>query len=139
MLFRSGWILVFKSPAPDIEPDILNIKIQPTEGVYLQFNIKKPGESVDVIQAKMDFCQSCSSVNQTNTPEAYERLIAACIKGERSWFSKWDQIEASWKYVDAIRDKYRLGGVPIHVYKPGSDGPDAAEQLLNSYGHSWFD
>ena len=48
--------VVFKSPAPDIEPDILNIKIQPTEGVYLQFNIKKPGESVDVIQAKMDFC-----------------------------------------------------------------------------------
>lgn len=131
--------VVFKSPAPDIEPDILNIKIQPTEGVYLQFNIKKPGESVDVIQAKMDFCQSCSSVNQTNTPEAYERLIAACFKGERSWFSKWDQIEASWKYVDAIRDKYRLGGIPIHVYKPGSDGPDAAEQLLNSYCHSWFD
>lgn len=35
--------VVFKSPVPGVEPDILNIKIQPTEGVYLQFNIKKPG------------------------------------------------------------------------------------------------
>lgn len=131
--------VVFKSPVPDIEPDILNIKIQPTEGVYLQFNIKRPGESVDVIQAKMDFCQSCSFVNQTNTPEAYERLIAACIRGERSWFSKWDQIEASWRYVDAIRELYRKGGVPVRAYEPGSDGPVEAEQLLERNGHSWFD
>lgn len=131
--------VVFKSPVPDIEPDILNIKIQPTEGVYLQFNIKRPGESVDVIQAKMDFCQSCSFVNQTNTPEAYERLIAACIRGERSWFSKWDQIEASWRYVDAIRELYRKGGVPVRAYEPGSDGPAEAEQLLGRNGHSWFD
>ena len=33
---------------------VLNIKIQPTEGVYLQFNIKKPGEEDEIAQAKMD-------------------------------------------------------------------------------------
>lgn len=131
--------VVFKSPAPGVEQNILNIKIQPTEGVYLQFNIKKPGESDDIIQAKMDFCQSCSFINQMNTPEAYERLIGACFRGERSWFSQWDQIETSWKYVDRIREQYRAGGLPIHSYKPGSDGPAAAEELLAHYGHSWFD
>lgn len=36
-------VVVFKRPSADVEPDILTIKIQPTEGVYLQFNIKKPG------------------------------------------------------------------------------------------------
>ena len=79
--------VVFKSPLPGLEPNILNIKIQPTEGVYLQFNIKKPGESDDTIQAKMDFCQSCLQINQMNTPEAYRRLIGACILGNRAWFS----------------------------------------------------
>ena len=78
--------VVFKSPAPGLESNILNIKIQPTEGVYLQFNIKKPGETEEIIQAKMDFCQSCSYVNRMNTPEAYERLLGACMRGERSWF-----------------------------------------------------
>ena len=40
--------VVFKSPAPGLESNILNIKIQPTEGVYLQFNIKKPGETEEL-------------------------------------------------------------------------------------------
>ena len=77
---------MFKSPSPEAESNILNIRIQPTEGVYLQFNIKRPGETEEIIQAKMDFCQSCSVEHHLNTPEAYERLIGACFKGERSWF-----------------------------------------------------
>ncbi|MDO4275810.1 MAG: glucose-6-phosphate dehydrogenase [Eubacteriales bacterium] len=131
--------VVFKSPLPGVENNILNIKIQPTEGVYLQFNIKRPGEAEDIIQAKMDFCQSCSIVHQTNTPEAYERLLGACFRGERSWFSQWDQIEASWKYVDDIREKYRRGQLPVYEYEPGSTGPEAASELLSLNGHSWFD
>lgn len=131
--------VVFKSPAAGMEPNILNIKIQPTEGVYLQFNIKRPGETEDIIQAKMDFCQSCSFINQMNTPEAYERLIGACIRGERSWFSQWDQVESSWRYVDAIRDMYQDAGLPVYPYSPGGDGPDMAANLLRGYGHAWFD
>ncbi len=131
--------VVFKASSPGMESNILNIKIQPTEGVYLQFNIKKPGESEDIIQAKMDFCQSCSYINQLNTPEAYERLIGACIRGERSWFSQWDQVEESWRYVDAIREQYHKSGLPVYEYSQGSGGPKAASVLLESHGHSWFD
>lgn len=131
--------VVFKSPAPGLEQNILNVKIQPTEGVYLQFNIKKPGESDDIIQAKMDFCQSCSFINQMNTPEAYERLIGACFRGERSWFSQWDQIETSWKYVDQIRGQYHAEGCALHPYEPGTGGPAAAAELLARYKHEWFD
>ena len=131
--------VVFKSPLPGLEPNILNIKIQPTEGVYLQFNIKKPGESDDTIQAKMDFCQSCLQINQMNTPEAYERLIGACILGNRAWFSQWDQIETSWNYVDTIRKMYAERGLLAYPYPAGSNGPVEADRLLEKYGHAWFD
>ena len=131
--------VVFKRPAPGIEPDILNIKIQPTEGVYLQFNIKKPGETEEVIQAKMDFCQSCSVANRINTPEAYERLLGACMREERSWFSQWDQVETSWKYVDTIRQQYKEKGLASYPYSPGSAGPKEADNLLKKYGHTWFE
>ena len=131
--------VVFKAALPGLESNILNIKIQPTEGVYLQFNIKRPGESDDIIQAKMDFCQSCSYINQLNTPEAYERLIGACIRGERSWFSQWDQVETSWRYVDTIREQYHKSGLPVYEYSQGSSGPKAASRLLKSHGHAWFD
>lgn len=53
--------VVFRRPSPDVAHDVLLIKIQPTEGVYLQFNIKRPGDTDEVAQAKMDFCQSCRS------------------------------------------------------------------------------
>lgn len=127
--------VVFKSPVAGVEKDILNIKIQPTEGVYLQFNIKKPGETEEIIQAKMDFCQSCSYVNRMNTPEAYERLLGACMRGERSWFSQWDQVETSWRYVDEVREMYRKKGLPTYIYEQGSDGPEEAEALLYQGGN----
>lgn len=132
-------VVVFKSPIPDMEPDILNIKIQPTEGVYLQFNIKKPGETTEITQAKMNFCQNCLAANRLNTPEAYERLLAACIRGECAWFSQWDQVETSWNYMDNVRDQYRREGLPYCSYAPGSSGPKEAEVLLLRYGHTWFE
>ncbi len=95
--------VIFRRPDPETEPDILLIKIQPTEGIYLRFNIKRPGDSEEVITASMDFCQNCILENQVNTPEAYERLLTACIEGERSWFSQWDQIEISWNYIEQLK------------------------------------
>ena len=131
--------VVFKSPVEGVEPDILNIKIQPTEGVYLQFNIKRPGETEEIVQAKMDFCQNCSLANRMNTPEAYERLLGACMRGERSWFSQWDQVETSWRFVDQVREAYRQKGLPAYPYSQGSSGPEEADRLLSQHGHSWFE
>ena len=85
-------VVTFRRPRPDVAHNVLVIRIQPTEGVYLQFNIQKPGDTTDITQAKMDFCQSCLLENRINTPEAYERLIGACIRGEHFWFSQWDPV-----------------------------------------------
>lgn len=130
--------VVFRRPYPEVEPNILIIKIQPTEGVYLQFNIKRPGDTEDIIPANMDFCQNCSLIHQLNTPEAYERLITACIQGERSWFSQWDQIELSWNYISRLRELYAEQSLPLYTYAPGTPGPVQADLLLGKYGHQWL-
>lgn len=85
----------------------------------------------------MDFCQNCDLVNRMNMPEAYERLLGACMRGERSWFSQWDQVEASWNFVDTVREKYREKGLPVYGYEPGSDGPGEDRELLERFGNSW--
>lgn len=131
--------IVFKSPAPEIQSNILNVKIQPTEGVYLQFNIKKPGESEDIVETRMDFCQSCSLENQMNTPEAYERLLGACMRSERAWFSRWKQIKTSWNYVENIRNLYHKKKLPVYSYEQGSRGPKEADEMLGEFGHVWFE
>lgn len=131
--------IVFRAPRPGVEPNILIIKIQPTEGVYLQFNIKRPGDTDDLIPAKMDFCQNCNLIHQLNTPEAYERLITACIAGERFWFSQWDQIELSWNYIKGLKRRHREAELPVLPYAPGSRGPDAAQTLLGRTGRRWYE
>ena len=130
--------VIFRRPYQEVEPNILIIKIQPTEGVYLQFNIKRPGDSEDIIPAKMDFCQNCSLIHQLNTPEAYERLITACMAGERSWFSQWDQIEFSWNYISHLKELHSAKRLPVYPYRPGTRGPAEADRMLEQYGHSWL-
>lgn len=130
-------IITFKRVMPDVDPNILIIKIQPNEGVYVRFNIKKPGNSEDIVPASMDFCQSCLDINRINTPEAYERLLLAVMQQDSSWFSKWDQIEASWQYVEELKQRYHKENLPIYDYLSYSSGPQAADVLLSKHQHAW--
>ena len=129
--------IVFRQTFISAPRNILIIKIQPNEGVHLQFNVKTPGDTDEITQAKMDFSQSSSISSRINTPEAYERLITACIKGERSWFSQWDQIETSWDFVEHLKDLYRWDKLPVFTYEQGSDGPAEADNLLKRFGDEW--
>lgn len=130
--------VIFRRPYSGVEPNVLIIKIQPTEGVYLQFNIKRPGDTDDIIPTKMDFCQNCNLVHQLNTPEAYERLITACMEGERSWFSQWDQIERCWNYISRLKELYSHKALPVYPYTPGTPGPGESDRLLEKHGHQWL-
>ena len=129
----------FKRVRHDIEPNVLRIMIQPTEGVDFRFNIKQPGESKTIIPAEMNFCQSCNIEFHRNTPEAYERLLAACMQGDQAWFSQWDQIEASWAFVEELKQVAAAAKIPVYEYAEGSRGPQAAEDLLAQDGLKWIE
>lgn len=117
-------------------PNQLVIKIQPTEGVYLRFNTKKPGQSNEAIPVSMDFCQNCAI--GYSEPEAYERLLHDAMHGEKSLFTRWDEVEYSWKFVDAIQRAWEMKKPDFPNYEPGSFGPEAAEKLLERDGRSWW-
>lgn len=121
-------IIRFKSISGEPE-NILRIKVQPDEGVYFQFNAKKPGTENELQTVSMDFCQNCVIENRMNTPEAYERLLYACMNDDRSLFSKWDQIETSWDFMyEIIQKKSQL---PLHRYPQNSAGPESALTLTD--------
>ncbi len=112
-------VIVFKAVSEGVAPDTLTFKVQPTEGVYLEFNIKEPGDSSDIIKANMDFCQSCNIVYRMNTPEAYERLLLAAINSDNTWFSPWEQIELCWSYIENLKQLYFKEGLLVEKYKTG--------------------
>lgn len=120
----------------DLKPNLLVIKVQPKEGVMFQFNAKKPGTGNEIVPVQMDFCQNCSMEN--DSPEAYERLIAEVIRGDSTLFTRWDEVEFSWKYVDDVTRIWRSENAQFPNYESGTWGPDAAHELLSRDGRQWW-
>ena len=79
----------------------LTIRISPDDGVDLTINSKEPGlkENLNVVNLSY---QTPASV-EGNIPEAYEKLILDIVEGSRTLFTRWDEIEASWHFIDQVK------------------------------------
>jgi glucose-6-phosphate 1-dehydrogenase len=128
-------VLYFKDGAKQ-EPNLLVIRIQPDVGVLFQFNTKDSGTQRDIVTTKMDTCYACPA--QGNTPEAYERLLYDILRGDATLFSRWDEVEASWKLADSII-AHRKDACCSPNYAAGTMGPQEADALLARDGHKWRD
>lgn len=137
IIFKKSYYSLFASEACPIclENDLLIIRIQPDEGVALQFNCKVPGTNNIVRPVKMDF--RYDSYFKTTTPEAYERLLCDCILGDRTLFTSSDEVMASWKLFTPILKSWEKEEVDFPNYRSGSSGPKQADELLQRDGRSW--
>lgn len=117
-------------------PNQLVIHVQPMEGVYFQFNAKKPGEKNTIIPVEMDFCQNCQV--GINSPEAYERLLYDVILGDATLFARWDEVLYSWTYIDSILEAWQKEQPNFPNYESGTYGPKEAEQLLLKDQKEWI-
>ena len=126
----------YRNKFEDLNPDLLVIRIQPAEGVFLRFNAKKPGAEQKIVPVNMDFCQNCGM--DFNTPGAYERLIKDLFAGDSTLFTRWDEVEYSWKFVDQISEIIQKQDYDFPNYEAGSRGPKAAEHLLAKDGRKWW-
>ena len=73
-----------------------------------------------------------------NSPEAYERLILDCMEGDMTNFTHWEEVAASWKFVDCIRQAWdNEASVQFPNYPAGSSGPQESFDLLAQDGRCW--
>ncbi|HPG42397.1 MAG TPA: glucose-6-phosphate dehydrogenase [Acholeplasmataceae bacterium] len=79
----------------------LYIKIAPLDGVGLILNSKVPGLRDDVEEVELEYCVACKAVG--NLSEAYEKLLKDITEHHKTLFTRWDEIELSWKFIDAIK------------------------------------
>ena len=83
----------------------------------------------------MDFCHDC--LFGFNTPEAYEKLIHDAIICDKTLFTRWDEVENSWKIIDPIAKYYENPKVKPLVYDVGGWGPDKSKKLIEKDGFHW--
>jgi glucose-6-phosphate 1-dehydrogenase len=66
----------------------------------------------------------------------YETLLYDVLIGDQTLFQRADQIEGGWAAVKPLQDAWSKKGKP-DLYKAGSDGPEAAAELLTRDSRSW--
>jgi glucose-6-phosphate 1-dehydrogenase len=121
---------------PKLDANAITLRLQPNEGIYLRFNGKVPGTSVQVRPVRMHF--SYDSEFGAYTPEAYERLLLEAIAGDATLFIRRDEVETAWAIVDPIRQAWEsLPLTESEFYPAGSWGPHASDALLAERGHTW--
>jgi glucose-6-phosphate 1-dehydrogenase len=73
-----------------------------------------------------------------SSPEAYERLLLDVMAGDATLFMRRDSVEASWKWITPVLDRWaELGAAPLPTYGPGDWGPPEAAQLIERTGRRW--
>jgi glucose-6-phosphate 1-dehydrogenase len=119
-----------------MNPNWMVVRIQPDEGIALEFAAKRPGPSVSLETVSMDFCYAEYFKTAPNT--GYETLLYDCMIGDATLFQRADNIEAGWEAVQPILDAW-AAHVPRDFpnYAPGSSGPAAADELLARDGRTW--
>jgi glucose-6-phosphate 1-dehydrogenase len=118
------------------EPNVLSIRIQPDEGISLKFFSKVPGPTMELLPVPMEFRYGTSF--GAEPPEAYERLILDCLLGDGTLFTRGDEVEASWSFIDRIEKAWSsLPAPPFPNYAAGTWGPADADRLIETDGRVW--
>jgi glucose-6-phosphate 1-dehydrogenase len=121
----------------DLPPNLLVIEVQPSEGLYFQINAKRPGNVFAMERIELNYCQNCRTSG--NVPEAYERLLLEALHGNAALFTRWDELEHAWSFVDSVETACRDLPVELPNYAAGTRGPAAADRLIQSDGRNWWE
>jgi glucose-6-phosphate 1-dehydrogenase len=135
--FRRAPLALFaRAGAPQVDPNVLAIRVQPDEGILLRFGAKVPGQGLQIRTVNMDFRYGSSFA--VDSPDAYETLLLDAMIGDASLFTRDDEVERAWTILDPILDAWAAGqGGPLHFYAAGTWGPPAADELLERDGRAW--
>lgn len=134
IIFKTSQSRLFKDKDCGMEPNVLIYRIQPNEGIVLKILTKKPGHTIELEEQFMQFCYR-QNHRSHYIPDPYERLILDAIKGDQTFFNDAAEVEAQWRFIDPLYAQKEA----IHSYKPGTWGPEAANQLIEEDDRYWLE
>jgi glucose-6-phosphate 1-dehydrogenase len=103
----------------------LRYRIQPHEGAFMSFWVKKPGAEMVIEQKDFSFDYR-AAYSQDAFIGAYEKLLLDAIRGDQTLFVSTDEITASWRFIDPIVRAWQRDLVPLVSYASGSPAGEVA-------------
>lgn len=114
----------------------LIIRIQPDEGILLKFDMKEPGAGFKVKNVNMDF--HYRDLADIRVPSAYERLLYDVMMGDSTLFSRDDEVETAWKFIEPIQKAWKNNpAIKVYGYPAGTWGPEPSNSLIEGEGLTW--
>lgn len=135
--FKQAPLAIFRDTAiEDLARNVLVLRIQPDEGIGLQFNAKVPSPALRIEGVCMDM--SYEDYFDAMPSTGYETLIYDCMIGDATLFQRADNVEAGWRVVQPVLDAWREAKVDaLPIYAAGSGGPPEADALIEREGRRW--
>ena len=93
------------------EVNTLTFRIQPDEGIEILFWVKTPGFENKIEPKKLSFNYSDSKFQ---IPDAYERILYDCVKGDQTLFPTTSEISSQWRFVEYAL--LLLKKLPLKIY-----------------------
>jgi glucose-6-phosphate 1-dehydrogenase len=103
------------------EQNKLTFRIQPSEGITLKLQVKRPGIKTTTDGAEMDF--DYARAFDVRPAEAYERVIVDAIRGDQTLFASSAEVIRSWEIIENVLQQWSRNGDGLQTYTKGSAGP----------------
>ena len=129
--FKKPPISLFKNYEEfHINSNRLILTLQPDEGFDLHFDVKVPGQGMNLQRQNLRFRYD-EKFGQL--PDGYETLLHDIMTDDQTLFVRGDEVEEAWKLYEPLLTL----AVPRFQYEVGDWGPQEANQLVAERGHRW--
>lgn len=121
-----------------VQPDMRNelvLRLQPGEAMWAKMVVKAPGLDMAAEMSELDLSYGERYLDAV-IPDAYERLILDCIRGDQQHFVRRDELRAAWAVFTPLLAAIDAGEVDPEPYAYGSRGPPGQDAFLASTGES---
>jgi glucose-6-phosphate 1-dehydrogenase len=102
VVFRQPPVFLFSAPDPcEMHPNVFDIRLQPSEGFALSFEMKVPGEGyrLQTQRLRFDYDEVFGEL-----PDAYVTLLADVMTGDQTLFVRADEVDEAWRIVAPALD-----------------------------------
>lgn len=137
LVFKQTCHVLFKEIGCPEEGNVLTIRIQPDEGLYLKIIAKTPGTKLALETSEMHFSYH-EAFGDRQGPEAYEKLLLDILHGDQMLFNRSDELASSWEFITNILNGWQKNKPPVYIYPKESMGPKEADRLIEKDGRRWI-
>ncbi len=128
VVFRRPPRLGFLDAPKGSDANQMVFRIDPDPGMRVEM-LSKGADGTSARDVHMDLS---FAAELGKPPEPYERLLHDVLIGDRSLFSREDNVEETWRVLQPLLDE---PPAPV-TYEQGSWGPAEADRLVRGY-HGW--